>query len=106
MSDFTRWVLCFSVGAALGALFFGGLWWTLRQLPDAKSPALLTLVSALVRMAVALSGLYICARISLAALLVCLTGFLLARALLISALRSPIDDSAGRARRQEPSHAP
>ncbi|PJF27435.1 MAG: hypothetical protein CUN53_04065 [Phototrophicales bacterium] len=28
-------------GMALGAVVFGGLWWTVRRLPTAKSPALL-----------------------------------------------------------------
>ena len=40
------------VGAALGLFYFGGLWWTVRRLPTARSPALLMLGSVLLRAAV------------------------------------------------------
>jgi F1F0 ATPase subunit 2 len=103
MSDTTQLALSFLGGAALGALFFGGLWWTLQQLTNAKHPALLVLGSALLRMAAALLGFYVCVRINVTALLLCLAGFLLMRVLLTRALRV---SSNGGTDRQEPSHAP
>jgi F1F0 ATPase subunit 2 len=33
------------VGLGLGVLYFGGLWLTVRQLPTARNPVLLTLLS-------------------------------------------------------------
>ena len=45
-------------GALLGGVFCGGLWWTVRQLPVAKHPALLTLGSLCLRIALVVFGLY------------------------------------------------
>ena len=43
----------------LGASYFIGLWWTVRQLPSAKSPARLLLGSLILRMAVVMAGFYL-----------------------------------------------
>lgn len=47
-----------SGGLLLGALFFGGLWWTLRYLPTSRHPAWLLSCSLYLRLAVLGSGLY------------------------------------------------
>ena len=44
-------------GALLGLFCFGGLWWTVRRLPTAKSPALLMLGSLLLRSAITVGGI-------------------------------------------------
>ncbi len=48
-------------GLALGGFFFGGLWWTVRRLPDARHPATLALTSFLVRTVVTAGGLFVAA---------------------------------------------
>ena len=45
-------VLGATVGAICGAVFFGGLAWTLRRLPDARSPGVLVGTSLVARLAV------------------------------------------------------
>jgi F1F0 ATPase subunit 2 len=68
-----------AAGMVLGTVFFGGLWWTVRQALTASVPAVWFGLSALVRMAVVVSGLYCFARLGLASLIVCLCGLLAAR---------------------------
>jgi F1F0 ATPase subunit 2 len=49
-------IMAFLGGVVLGGFFFGGLWLTVRRLPDARHPALLTLGSLLIRTAVVAAG--------------------------------------------------
>ena len=67
-------------GSGLGALFFGGLWWTVRKGVSASQPALWFLGSLLLRMGIALAGFYVVSGGHLGRLLACLAGFALARA--------------------------
>jgi len=46
------------VGASLGLFYFGGLWLTLRSLPESRHPALWVLGSFVGRLAVALTVFY------------------------------------------------
>ena len=46
-------------GLALGAVFFGGLWWTLRKSLASEHPALWLLGSLLARMSLLLVGVYL-----------------------------------------------
>ena len=46
-------------GAALGGVFFGLLWATVRRLPDSRSPVLLLGLSYLLRLAILLGGLWL-----------------------------------------------
>lgn len=69
-----------AAGLALGAFFFGGLLWTVRRLPGARSPGLLMGGSLLVRLALVLGGFVLLARAgSAAAAGAGLLGFLVAR---------------------------
>ena len=45
-------------GVILGAIFFGGLWWTVRRGVSSKHPAAWFLGSLLLRMSIALAGFY------------------------------------------------
>ena len=45
-------------GAGLGAIFFGGLWWTVRRGVSSGHPALWFLGSGLVRTSVVIAGFY------------------------------------------------
>jgi F1F0 ATPase subunit 2 len=79
VSDIGTLIGALAIGIVLGALFFGGLWWTVRRGLAAANPALWFGVSALARMAVTLSGLYYVARAGWPSLVACLCGLLIAR---------------------------
>ena len=66
-------------GIVLGAVFFGGLWWTVSRALTAAVPAAWFGLSALLRMAIVLTGLYCFARLGLPSLIACLCGMLAAR---------------------------
>jgi F1F0 ATPase subunit 2 len=69
-------------GVLIGALFFGGLRWTVRRGLLSQRPALWFLVSMLARMSTALLGFYLVGRESWERWLLCLIGFTLARLLM------------------------
>lgn len=78
----------FVAGTALGGLFFGALWLTVRRLPSAAAPALLATGSYIVRLAGLGIGLYAVVRLGGApALLAALVGLLVARQVLIARLK-------------------
>ena len=79
MSDIGPIIGALALGMFLGALFFGGLWWTVHRGLTATNPAMWFGVSALARMAMTLSGLYYVARTGWPSLLACLCGLLIAR---------------------------
>lgn len=66
-------------GWALGVIFFGGLWWTVRKGISSHTPALWFLGSLLLRMSVTLAGFYFIGRGNWKRLLLCLLGFVMAR---------------------------
>lgn len=65
-------------GVLLGTMFFGGLWWTVRQGVSAKRPALWFLGSLVLRTGIVLAGFYIVAGGHWERLLLCLLGFVIA----------------------------
>ena len=79
MSDIGAIIGAFAMGMFLGALFFGGLWWTVHRGLTAAHPALWFGVSALTRMAIIVSGLYYVARAGWPSLVAGLCGILIAR---------------------------
>jgi F1F0 ATPase subunit 2 len=72
-------MLALLAGMLLGALFFGGLWWTVRKGISAKSPALWFGLSFLLRTGIALGGFYLVGGSDWKRLLWCLAGFIVAR---------------------------
>ena len=96
--------LAWVAGAALGAMFFGGLWWTTRLGASSRRPALWFFGSLLLRMSVALSGFYFIAGGHWQRMLMCLLGFLMARGVVTWLTRPPADSHTGAG--QETSHAP
>ena len=78
--------LSLASGIFFGLFYFGGLWLTLKHLPDSKQPALLTLGSFLGRSAVCLFGFYLISGNGLEALAFSLAGFMLSK----FALDSPL----------------
>lgn len=72
-------VLALVAGLLLGAVFFGGLWWTVRKGLTAKRPALWFLSSMLLRTGITLGGFYLVGDHDVWRLLACLAGFVAAR---------------------------
>ena len=82
-------------GVGLGAVFFGGLWWTLRKGLTSRQPARWQLGSALLRMGVALAGFYVVGAGSWQRMLACATGFVIARMLIMRWVTQPRKHAAG-----------
>ncbi len=101
MPDAMPAMLALIAGAGLGAIYFGGLWWTVRRAGLFRRPAFSMLASVLVRMGVALGGFYLVASGSWQRLLLCLLGFLIGRAAVSWRLRP-----AARHRATKVLHAP
>lgn len=72
-------LLALVAGWGLGAIFFGGLWWTVSRGVSSPYPARWFLGSLLLRMSIVLTGFYFVAGAQWQRLLLCLLGFLMAR---------------------------
>ncbi len=68
----------FIAGLLIGAIFYGGLWWTVRRI-CARAAGLWLAGSFLVRTMIALAGFYAAARGSWQGAAACLAGFIVAR---------------------------
>jgi F1F0 ATPase subunit 2 len=90
-------------GAVLGAVFFGGLWWTAHRGALSPGPALWFFCSLLLRMGIALTGFYAVGGGRWERLLACLLGFVVARAVVVRLTRPP---PGGAGAPQEARHAP
>ena len=104
MTETLTLMLAWSAGLVLGAIFFGGLWWTVRKGVSSPRPALWFFVSLLLRTAITLAGLYFVSRGHWQSLLMCLLGFVIARAIVIRLTRIPAEKPLRLAK--EGSHAP
>jgi len=56
MADTLGWLIAAAAGAAIGALYLGGLWATVRRLPTSRHRVLLTVGSFLLRAVLAGGG--------------------------------------------------
>lgn len=104
MNETLTLVLAWVAGAMLGAMFFGGLWWTVRQGVASQRPAVWFVVSLLLRMSLALAGIYVVSGGHWERLLLCLLGFVMSR-FLVTWLTRPSGEHHARPA-QETSHAP
>jgi F1F0 ATPase subunit 2 len=96
--------LAWVAGVVLGAIFFGGLWWTIRHGAASKHLALWFVGSWLLRMSIALAGFYFVSGGRWERLLACLLGFVIGRSVVTWLTRISGENqtrSAG-----EASHAP
>lgn len=82
-NDWERLLVAATTGFVCGLVFFGGLWWTLRQAVKATSPAFWILGSFLVRTGMVVLGIGLATRGYLPAILVALAAFIVARFLVI-----------------------
>jgi F1F0 ATPase subunit 2 len=87
MTDRITLSLDFVAGLVLGAIFYGGLWWTVRRVA-AKAAGLWLVGSFVVRAIVVLAGFYAVARGTWYGAVVCLVGFLVARIIVTCATRA------------------
>ena len=74
-------------GVLFGVLFYAGLWWTVRRLASVKQVTLLFLGSLLLRTIVVMLGFYFMLGDSWQHLLAGLTGFVIARFIVIRLTR-------------------
>ncbi|MBC7703264.1 MAG: ATP synthase subunit I [Rhodoferax sp.] len=85
-------------GVALGAFFFGGLWWTLRRALVSPRPLLWLGTSVLLRSGIVLFGVYVVGHGQWQRMVACLAGFILVRLLTLRlAGRAPMADEVRRA---------
>ena len=104
MNETLTLVLAWMAGGLLGTIFFGGLWWTVRQGLSSPQPALWFLGSMLLRMGITLVGFYFVGRRDWERLVACFLGFLVAR-LIVMWLTRPKEKIRSRTI-EEASHAP
>ena len=88
MNDTLPLVLGAAGGLFLGAMFFGGLWWTVRKGVSSESPALWFFGSSLLRMSIALGGFFFVSGGQWDRLMLCLLGFVIARLIVTRLTRS------------------
>ncbi len=94
MNEFLMLVFALAVGVVLGAISFGGLWWTVRRGLSSRQPALWFLGSLLLRMALVLVGFYFAGRGDWKRLVACLLGFVFARIIVIRLTRASAGPNA------------
>jgi F1F0 ATPase subunit 2 len=104
MNNFLILAAALVAGLVLGAIFFGGLWWTVRKGVSSEHPALWFLGSMLVRMSIVLLGFYFVGRDDWQRLPACLLGFIIARFTVMRLTRTPVEHPHSPAK--EASHAP
>jgi F1F0 ATPase subunit 2 len=103
MRETLRMTLAWLEGGAIGVIFFGGLWYTVRMALPSGRPAICFLGSLVLRMCITLAGFYFTAEGNLGRLLLCLLGFIMARFAVTRLTRPPVIEPIPAT---DPSHAP
>ncbi|AKB44291.1 N-ATPase subunit AtpR [Methanosarcina vacuolata] len=93
MNEILNLVLSLIAGFLLGAVFFGGLWWTVRKGLSSRKPAFWFLGSLLIRTSIVIAGLYFVSDSHWERLLTCLFGFFVMRHIIVRLTRLPDEDS-------------
>jgi F1F0 ATPase subunit 2 len=104
MNNSLALLLAWIAGGALGAIFFGGLWWTIRKSRTSAKPALWVFGSLLLRMGITMTGFYFVSGGDWQRLFTCLVGFVMARQLVTRLTRLPEENQTLPARKAR--HAP
>jgi F1F0 ATPase subunit 2 len=104
MNEFLILAVALAAGLLIGAVFFGGLWWTVRKGVSSKNPALWFLGSVMLRMGVVLLGFYSVGHGNWQRLVSCLLGFIIARFCVMRLTRTPVEHPCLTVR--EAPHAP
>jgi F1F0 ATPase subunit 2 len=79
-------ILCFIVGAAIGAIYFAGLWETVRKLSDTNKPFRRVVISFALRMILLISGLYLVMQGQWERLVAAMIGLILVREVMVRKL--------------------
>lgn len=98
--DFAGLFLSLMMGAGLGLFYFGGLWLTVKQLPESSHPALLTVASFLVRTSAVLLGFYFIMESRLEKLLAAMAGFFIVRLIFVR-LIGPVQSKLRKAQKHK-----
>jgi F1F0 ATPase subunit 2 len=88
MNETLTLVFAWLAGGLLGAIFFGGLWWTVGKGVSSKRPAFWFFGSLLLRTSIVLVGFYFVANGDWQRLLPCLVGFVMAQLVVTRLTRS------------------
>lgn len=72
-------ILSVLIGAGLGLVFYGGLWYTVLRLATTEHPVLLTLGSFWIRLAVVLTAFVVLTREGVEYAVMAMAGFILGR---------------------------
>ena len=104
MNETLTLAVAWLAGGLLGAIFFGGLWWTVRKGVSSARPALWFLGSGLLRMGIVLAGFYFVSGGQWKRLVACLVGFVIAR-VVVTWLTRPFRENPNLPSR-EARHAP
>jgi len=86
-SEIFSFVTPFFAGIFVSLLYHIGLWWTVKALPSSQRPALLSIGSFYIRMAITLSVFYLVMNNRWERLVVCLLGFLVVKYTMMHKLR-------------------
>lgn len=86
MPPVIRYLIIFATGMLLGAVYFSGLWYTLRRLPDVRHPGITLLRSYLLRVVVVMTGFGLVMNGRSDHLIAALGGFILTREILVRRL--------------------
>jgi len=87
MNDILFLLLAFITGLALGTIFFGGLWLTVKKSMTSAHPAFWLFASSFLRISITLVGFYYTAQGYWERLLISLLGFLIARYFILRVTR-------------------
>jgi F1F0 ATPase subunit 2 len=79
MNETSALILALLAGCALGAFFFGGLWWTIRGALPSQVPAVWFLGSFILRTSIAVGGVLLVTHGEWRNAVACMLGFLAAR---------------------------
>ena len=86
-----RLLMSLPLGVALGAIFFGGLWWTVQRAVAARWVALWFFASLLLRTSIVLGGFYLACGDDWQRWLAALLGFVVARLVVTRLTRPPAE---------------
>jgi len=92
MNEALNLVSALAAGFFLGAVFFGGLWWTVQRGLTSKRTALWFLGSLLLRTSTAVAGFYFASGGHLERLFMCLIGFFVMRRIVLRITRVPEEE--------------